>query len=1103
MKYLKIKKVDSNYNFYTDNDIETDTNLITTDTHPAGALKLFKGINFTGQRNINYQWVNRTIATNKKDLTNQDIISTSSAGISYSPTARYKVVNNKLFVVNSSGGITNITDNVYTGTYTDLCYYNGYYYLVKNDNKIYRTEDFITFDTYITTDINYTWKFITNIGSKFYGASGNSWSYSDIKVWRIKNDGTSVMLTQAGHTETLNGIGHLDTIDNNVVAVAQYNNSYLEVFRNIQDDGTCDSYASDTYSNYYNNLSYDEINNELYYSVSNKVIKFNFSNNTFSYFTVIDNYSTIPYYHKFNGNLIGTNCILDVYDNNSKKLDDGSIVYDIDAYDNDYCKVKVLPALNYKLDSVTSLNGTVTYDEQETIIEYASDDLYLEDTITVATSFNLFVPSGDYELTSISTSDFESDEFSNSFIYYEGSVISIDKMKAENNKFYVRDALSSEWLEIYDGATLTWKTGSNVFMLGDNVTNVSNGVKTSFENGTQVSPIINYNINYEKNSNMNLVVEKGYKLNITGEHYFIVDRENFKIKLNTVNGTAVDNVVSDKGTITYTKDVSDNNISAKIDLSGLDGNEVTITFLIIDSKLKFVLYDNTDEVKEVRKTLTDGVTIYGNLTENAIIENPSLVLEIDVKDLINYNYIYIPQLKRYYFIDDYETIATGLTRVYCNEDKLVSFSNAILNSKANIIRSSYGYDAKLVDDLIPKKAQLNITETELTTIEWSSGKYKEFRSDVANDGLTPLQYNVTVTIANAIATADLDHTITKVSVTGDAVLPANVSYAPVNQKTFVLKTPEELDIFLNWVNTIEGGSSYILGARIYPFNLLNNMDNTYYGGIVVDGYCCKGIGFDQGGTAQICLDINYPAVMIFTADYYKYTTYSFTAFTDYLDIKAKYELYVPYASWINLNGQQINGKTINITYAFDVNNGRENVFITDITSSKLIYSAEVSVSIDVPINFDSSAEIERKKDALYTSSILNLLGGGSALATGVVMQNPLAVAGGALSIGKTFANYFQSMDALFVTAQCSTGDAILSLFLPKKCRLRITKEIEQYSTDWIKQNGKPVQKVDTISNYHGFVQAELKDKYIAKATKKEVEEIKRLLLEGVYIKQLI
>lgn len=85
---------------------------------------------------------------------------------------------------------------------------------------------------------------------------------------------------------------------------------------------------------------------------------------------------------------------------------------------------------------------------------------------------------------------------------------------------------------------------------------------------------------------------------------------------------------------------------------------------------------NNSEKNMLRKSLSSGPAFTGAMREETSIINPVFVIEAD--NLTGYNYLYVDEFKRYYFIDDISVVRNRLWRVSCTVDVLRSFQADIL-----------------------------------------------------------------------------------------------------------------------------------------------------------------------------------------------------------------------------------------------------------------------------------------------------------------------------------------------------------------------------------------------------------------------------------------
>lgn len=99
--------------------------------------------------------------------------------------------------------------------------------------------------------------------------------------------------------------------------------------------------------------------------------------------------------------------------------------------------------------------------------------------------------------------------------------------------------------------------------------------------------------------------------------------------------------------------------------------------------MNIILYDNKSSKNKIGKTLLNANNITGALRGETSISNIQLLLNI--VDLNPYNYMYIADFGKYYFITNIISVRTGLWLVTASIDVLESYKNEIL--QLNVILS--------------------------------------------------------------------------------------------------------------------------------------------------------------------------------------------------------------------------------------------------------------------------------------------------------------------------------------------------------------------------------------------------------------------------------
>lgn len=98
--------------------------------------------------------------------------------------------------------------------------------------------------------------------------------------------------------------------------------------------------------------------------------------------------------------------------------------------------------------------------------------------------------------------------------------------------------------------------------------------------------------------------------------------------------------------------------------------------------MKVEFYTTTDNLKTVNKTLTLNKTIDIVFRQSVDEQAPVIIMNID--NLSDSNYIYIPTFKRYYFISDVDNYTAKLVRLHLTTDLLMTYKDLILNTPVQI-----------------------------------------------------------------------------------------------------------------------------------------------------------------------------------------------------------------------------------------------------------------------------------------------------------------------------------------------------------------------------------------------------------------------------------
>lgn len=129
-----------------------------------------------------------------------------------------------------------------------------------------------------------------------------------------------------------------------------------------------------------------------------------------------------------------------------------------------------------------------------------------------------------------------------------------------------------------------------------------------------------------------------------------------------------------------------------------DENEsVTLYAIWQNAPFGIVLQNNKSELNKLDKDIETIETIYGTLRSECSIIDPIILLELDLLDFINCNYITIPKFGRSYFVRNVRSVRQGLIELSCHVDVLSSFKAEIRNNTGIIHRQENKWNLYMND----------------------------------------------------------------------------------------------------------------------------------------------------------------------------------------------------------------------------------------------------------------------------------------------------------------------------------------------------------------------------------------------------------------------
>lgn len=131
------------------------------------------------------------------------------------------------------------------------------------------------------------------------------------------------------------------------------------------------------------------------------------------------------------------------------------------------------------------------------------------------------------------------------------------------------------------------------------------------------------------------------------------------------------------------------------------------------------LCHNSSPVEKIGKSLDAGTDITGCVLKEATSILRPVIRIITSDDITTYNYIYIAQFQRYYFIDDIVSINNNKWEISGHVDVLETFKNGILGQQAVVKRQQNKFNTYLNDPEWKVYADENVVAYKLSTTGFS------------------------------------------------------------------------------------------------------------------------------------------------------------------------------------------------------------------------------------------------------------------------------------------------------------------------------------------------------------------------------------------------
>lgn len=518
--------------------------------------------------------------------------------------------------------------------------------------------------------------------------------------------------------------------------------------------------------------------------------------------------------------------------------------------------------------------------------------------------------------------------------------------------------------------------------------------------------------------------------------------------------------------------------------------------LDINGKTAIFTFKQYSDNHELDKIITYVDKLEGIFNHSIGVKN----INIDVNNFQNnFNYVWIPTLKRYYYVDSIELISATITRLHLKEDVLMSWKDLIKIQSAFVSRYEQSNNDNLVDSRLP----LEDVKT-IEMLSFTNGALKNCTFDYGIGNTTPV---ICVTSMS-----------TKVQTGHGTSTPPSASGLPIvrsslNDNEFVrFITFNKLQYLVTAYRSDDATSSFIENVIYYPFDcstLFGLSTSSSYAIQVKDKYIDElgnYVNYNASDTPLQCygMNVNRDGVSPYIVIADISITNNDAKFDDY-EPYSNYEIYIPFVSWVKIEYKQFVNQRILVYYSVDLKTGMATAYVYNYTNKYIIWSGACQLGIKLDMTTTNQLENQRQRESSVLNTTLGLMSSTIAVGVGIATANPVAIAGGVIGGGKTIANAVNTNRMLFERAQSSFGTPECSLFAPNEVKIRRTynqrRSLDDDST-FDELNGKPYNNyVGVLGDLHGYVEIpeihfKPKDNVIYQD---EINEIVSLLKEGVIL----
>ena len=511
--------------------------------------------------------------------------------------------------------------------------------------------------------------------------------------------------------------------------------------------------------------------------------------------------------------------------------------------------------------------------------------------------------------------------------------------------------------------------------------------------------------------------------------------------------------------------------------------------------LEINLFQNTAESNLVNKApyLTSVGTLRGALRQSADVLTPSLII---ARESIDFNYVYIHIWNRYYYVMDFVSLKQGLWQINLKIDVLMSFDLEIRNQSAVLARQEYHYNPEIEDKEYFAEYANEITE------EVPEGASLTAFTPALESSLNTI-VGILTTRVTATSYADFINT--------DGLDNVNFNNAGRSPKVvYYVVTHATLERLLEKCVTDSSLASFVVSIVQFPFELdVENQLTEFENGSVI--YYGNDVRLEcEEHTIKV---LTRPLLHYIKAGSVKLYRYfgSFLDFSPY----SKYEFYLPYSAYQELDGEQIlndvhgdqSVRSIDFLYYPDISTGRAQIVIRlkkslgGVNSYETLYTGSAQIGYKIPVNSTNAYEIAQTSNANTLNMAMGIVASSVGLIVSTATANPLGMVGSVVGMVSATASYTAKQMSLIPKAYVSVNSDPTALATESNIRLKITRpKLVNYGAEFSSLYGKPSNEYTSLGGITGYTQVgQIHLTGFGNATRSELDEIESLLKSGVIL----